>query len=88
MPKPYCIICEQYLTKEKSGVNLVEMYRQDSKSLWKPYKVWSADLHKCRRCGYEMLAGFGEKPFLEKHQENFERKYQSLKTETMFFVTD
>ena len=63
--KPVCVRCELDMTKEESGVNLVEM------ASFGPYKIWSSDLWRCRECKNEKVSGFGQKPMIEHFQVGF-----------------
>lgn len=67
MPNPACVKCQISLGKEKSGVNFVETFQENKQ----PYKLWSADLWKCPKCGIEIIDGFGNQPLGEHFQEKF-----------------
>lgn len=51
-----CPKCEIPYLPEKNGIIVEEMAGFD------PYKLWSADLLKCPKCGGEIIAGFGNQP--------------------------
>lgn len=61
MPKMVCIGCEVELRCEKNGVTVAELFQGNSKI----YKLWSADIWECPRCGGKVVAGFAQEPFRE-----------------------
>jgi hypothetical protein len=61
--KAVCLKCRTRLTAKTNGV-IVEM----GDALWK------ADLLQCPKCGFELVAGFGEGPFAEKFQQDYALK--------------
>lgn len=74
MPRPICVPCglfyrpkandivwEEGLPINKSG-NIVE---------WEGYKLWAADLWRCKGCGHEMVTGHGSRPFSTHHEEGY-----------------
>jgi hypothetical protein len=36
-----------------------------------PYKIWNADVWKCKSCGNQVVAGFGQKPLAEHFEKDF-----------------
>lgn len=61
MSKIICTQCKTEFHTHESGVFVIEM------ASFGPYKVWSAYLMKCRGCGTEIVAGFGQNPLREDH---------------------
>jgi len=53
--------CDREFVVEKSGV-LVQEYFQANKEI---YRVWSADLMKCPKCGELIVSRFADKPIAE-----------------------
>lgn len=60
MPKMICTTCEVELRVEKNGVYVKELFKQGG-----VYKIWLADLWKCPRCHFMVVAGFGNHPIAE-----------------------
>jgi len=56
-----CTICDLEFAIAKTGV-LVQEYFQKNKEI---YRVWSADLLKCPKCGIEIVSRFADKPIAE-----------------------
>jgi len=54
------------MSPEKNGV-MVEEHRGQNE----PYKIWNADLWKCPKCGFELIAGFGSRPIVEHFHEAY-----------------
>lgn len=69
MPKLVCVNCETELKPEVNGVVVVE-----TMLVREPYKLWRADLWKCPGCGFEVVAGFGNRPTAEHFEEGFSEK--------------
>ncbi len=75
-----CVKCETEMMNRKSGV-LVEEHREANL----PYKIWEADLRECAKCGFQVLAGFGQRP----HVEHFEKeKYTKLLPYVKFHIRE
>ena len=53
-----CVKCRRSMKPEKNGVDAMETVDKRGK----PYRIWSADKWRCTNCGFEILAGFAEKP--------------------------
>ncbi len=66
MPKLVCIKCQCLFKIEKNGISAVEMVQG------RPYELSDADKWKCPGCGMEILAGFGEAPWV--HQQDFNKE--------------
>lgn len=60
-----CATCQLEYRIEKMGVYVVEM------ASFGAYKIWSADLHKCPKCGHLLIAGFADYSLSEHHEEGF-----------------
>lgn len=65
MPKTICVKCQIEYKPEKNGVVVEEMASFGS------YKLWSADLWKCPKCGHEIIAGFADRNFAEHYQPDY-----------------
>jgi len=78
MPKPVCMTCKLFYRAHKNGVYLTEMAPIGVGGSWIPYKVWQADLWKCKGCGHEILSGFGHNPVSIQHMEGFKEQRISL----------
>lgn len=63
MRPPVCVKCRIEMKPEKNGVKWVTM------ADFGPYQIWDSDKWKCRKCGIEILSGFGQRP-LNEHFEN------------------
>lgn len=75
MPKSVCVKCEVELRPEKNGVIVAELMQHNTKI----YKLWSADLWKCPKCGIEVVLGFGRQAFIEHFEGEIDAKLQELK---------
>lgn len=62
-----CTKCNRRMTREESGVVVAELLRSGQ-----VYKLWYADLFRCRECGVEVIAGFADRAFAEKFMDNFQ----------------
>jgi hypothetical protein len=40
----------------------------------KPYKIWNCDIWKCPICRKEVASGFGQNPFAEHYEDDFQEK--------------
>lgn len=65
MTKPVCVGCRLLLKLTKIGIYLVEMVED------RPYRIWSADLCTCPRCGVEIVARFGSRCISEHWMPDF-----------------
>lgn len=72
--KIVCVNCQSEFGIEKSGVPVVETFGEDE-----PYKVWFADLFKCRGCGFEVVTQFGAKPHKEHFDVGFAQWFEGFK---------
>jgi hypothetical protein len=54
------------MERARSGVRALELFQNGS-----GYKVWSVDEHACPRCAAHVLAGWGDRPVAEHHDEDF-----------------
>jgi len=50
--RPVCVKCKAELKPKKNSVLALGM------ASFGPASIWSADLWKCPRCGYEIIMGF------------------------------
>lgn len=53
---PVCAKCQVDMRCKKNGVGVVDM------ADFGPCQVWDADLWECPKCGFQVVAGFGQKP--------------------------
>ena len=53
-----CVKCGRSMKPEKNGVEALETVDRRGK----PYRIWSSDKWRCPCCGFEILAGFAERP--------------------------
>ena len=65
MKPPVCVKCRLEMRPEKNGVKWVEM------ASFGPYKIWDSEKWKCRKCGIEVLSGFGQTALKEHFQDKF-----------------
>ena len=63
--KPICVKCKIEYRPEKNGVVVEYMASFGS------YQLFFADLHKCPKCGDEIIAGFGQSSFAEHYQSDY-----------------
>lgn len=68
MPKIICTTCQTDYKIYKNGIYVIEMFLNSPQ----PYRIWSADLWKCRGCGNEVVNGFGNNPLAEHFQDDFQ----------------
>jgi len=66
MNKVICIECSKEMKPLKCGVVVLE-HDDDGK----PYKLWSADLLKCPRCGRKVVSRFGNEPIAQHFEVGF-----------------
>jgi hypothetical protein len=81
MPKPVCVKCQRFYRPKKSGIGIVEGMPiggaginppgTAAPEMWRPYKLWMADLWHCLGCGHELVTGFGQQPVAIQHQDKF-----------------
>ena len=76
MPKIICVKDEIEYQIEKSGGYVIEYFGSPAR----PYKIWMSDGWKCPVCGHVIMAGFGNGPISEHHQESFQDVLETLKT--------
>ena len=65
--KVVCVECGQEMKVKEVGVEVSE-HGGDSK----PYKVWSADLLECPNCEKQVIAGFADRPSLQRPDERLD----------------
>jgi len=70
MSKVICVECECSMRKEESGVCVVEWFRNNRKI----YKLWSADLFRCKLCDKIVVADFANEPFAEHFKDNMKER--------------
>ncbi len=61
--QPVCVKCQHEMGVAEVGVLVAEIVRGI------PYKIWSADKHKCPVCGTEVIAAFASQPFAEMREQ-------------------
>ena len=72
--KPVCVKCECEFKPHDCGIFVAELF----KSANKIYRLWMADIHKCKGCGTEIVTGYAA--HVEKHYEkDLEAKVEELK---------
>lgn len=75
MPTMVCVKCQKFMHCKKVGVAYEEGMPTsdvaDGTVLWRPYKLWMADLYKCQDCGVEIIAGQGAGPLSEHYEEDY-----------------
>lgn len=67
MPRPICAPCRTEMTPKKNG------YRVHLRANGQPYQLWDGDLWECRRCGVEVVIGFGQNPVAVHFEPEFPR---------------
>jgi hypothetical protein len=50
-----------------------------------PYKLWTADLWKCPRCGVEIISGYSQRG-IEDHEETFKIDVMFAKKSGFLYV--
>ena len=71
-----CVNDNQKMVFTVSGVVALEF---KDRARTQPYKLWHADLYECGKCGCQILADFGQVPYLEEFEPNFYEKLNELK---------
>lgn len=71
-----CVKCEREMMPERTGVT-VEEHTDDGG----PYKIWSADLYYCPKCGHQCLVGFADRPLAHHHQTAEYNTLRNVKVE-------
>jgi hypothetical protein len=85
MRSTICVKCEVELQRVKGGsIVIVEHFNKPPE----PYKLWSADLHKCPKCGLEVVAGIAQEPFMEHYQGDIKAKIEELRNKGIQLVND
>ena len=69
MNKPICVMCGMEFKVLRTGVYVFEMFNSDKDV----YRIWQADKLSCRKCGIEIVDGYGINPIAEHFQEDFEK---------------
>ena len=69
MPKNICVKCEVEFKPFENGVIVAEMF-QNNTAL---YRLWSADLWQCPKCGYQIVSGYGNHAYAEHFEQNLEK---------------
>ena len=82
--KLVCKKCEVEFRIEKSGITVAEMFLENEKI----YKLWGADLHKCPKCGHEIVAGFALQPFAIHFKSNCESLVKKIKKDGGIVIYD
>ena len=72
MPMPICARCEVEYRPEKNGIWLC--VHAD----FGPYKIWSADLLKCPRCGHLLISGYGRSAVSEHYMDGFKKMLKKV----------
>jgi predicted RNA-binding Zn-ribbon protein involved in translation (DUF1610 family) len=75
MPKLMCVKCEVELRPETNGVRVAEMFQRNTQI----YKIWDADKWKCPLCGFEVIAGFADKPLMQHFEGDIEKVVSTYK---------
>jgi len=71
--KIMCVKCGKQLKCKKNEVIVEESVDSNSSC------IWEADLWECRKCGVEIITGFGLKPIAEHWQENYQEILAKVK---------
>lgn len=66
MPLSVCVRCEKEMKPEKNGI-----YVEEHTHLGGPYRIWMAELYKCRSCNIEIVTGFGRIPIANHPEPNY-----------------
>jgi len=74
MAKAICVYCQTEFKIIKTGAYVIDMFLQPPQ----PYKIWSADVWGCPRCGKQIVQGFGSKPLYEHFEENFKENLDRI----------
>ena len=69
---PVCVKCARKMKPEKNSVTVCGYYQD------RPQEIWNADLWKCRYCGYEVIIGFGYRPYTSIYEKDFERELKKV----------
>ena len=62
------VCCEQIMKRVEIGIIAEQLTEK-----LEPFKLWSADLFKCTKCGHEIIAGFGTTPIAYCDDEEYEK---------------
>jgi hypothetical protein len=84
MPRNVCVPCQVEYKPELNEILAIEM------ASFGPYKVWSADLWKCPKCGHEIVSGFGHAPLNEHYTDGFGEWLENamLRTARAIFIQE
>ena len=72
--RPVCPKCHCELKPERNGVAVLDL------AAFGPYKLWSADLWKCRICKIEIIAGFASEPISTCYEPDFKKQIDLYKS--------
>lgn len=79
MPRPVCVSCNQEYRVASNDAVAEEVADFGS------YRLWLVDLWRCPCCGHEILSGFGNKPYAEHWQKDYEAKRADCRERTIRF---
>lgn len=66
-----CVKCQRFFKIKRNGAVLEEGMPVGKPEVWKPYKLYMADLYECEKCGTQ-LAICAPRPAYEHFQEEYE----------------
>jgi len=62
-----CVDCAVAMRPRKNDIRVVETL-DDGVT---PYRIWCAGLWECPRCNHQLIAGFGMRAIVVKHEDDF-----------------
>jgi len=68
--RPICVKCQKEYKVEKQGVTTELMTTFSGKPA--SFKLYDSDLWECPVCGHQIIGGFGQRPFAQHFEENYE----------------
>ena len=68
--RPICVKCQKEYKVEKQGVTTELMTTFSSKPA--SLELYDSDLWECPMCGHQIIGGFGQRPFAQHFEENYQ----------------
>jgi len=69
--RPICVKCQKEYKVKKQGV-ITELMTTFSGKLTS-FELYDSDLWECPVCGHQIIGGFGQLPFAQHFEENYQK---------------
>ncbi len=74
MHRPICSHCDVEMRPHKNDIVVVDYAHVPPQ----PYQLWSADEWACPKCGYCMIVGFGDGPYIRHFEPLFAERLAAI----------